>query len=281
MDTRMAAAIKAPEAKWACLLGIALGGFFDGILLHQVLQWHHFLSLVPGMDELRLQILWDGYFHVLMYALAVVALWGLWRARRRAEGQWSSALAGAALLGFGIWNWIDVGGAHWILGIHRVRLDTPNPLLWDLGWLFIFGVLPILAAWWVIRNGAARLRNSAAAMVLFTAGTAGAGAWALQPAPPGAFTTVVFSQDAGPRAVFAALDATGARLLWADRTMGVVVVAIAPEQRRRLYRHGALLVGGTAGAVGCINWTALPAPLNVHRGRRHRDWFSHLAPQPA
>jgi hypothetical protein len=128
-----------------------------------------------------------------------------------------------------------------------------------LGWLFIFGVLPTLAAWWVIRNGAARLHNSAAAMVLVMAGTAGAGAWALQPAPQGAFTTVVFSQDAGPRAVFAALDATGARLLWADRTMGVIVVAVARERRRRLYRHGALLVGGTAGAVGCINWTAPPA----------------------
>jgi uncharacterized membrane protein len=23
------------------LLGLGLGGFFDGIILHQVLQWHH------------------------------------------------------------------------------------------------------------------------------------------------------------------------------------------------------------------------------------------------
>lgn len=30
---------------WAgYLLGFALGGFFDGILLHQVLQWHHLLD---------------------------------------------------------------------------------------------------------------------------------------------------------------------------------------------------------------------------------------------
>ena len=27
-------------------LGFAFGGFFDGILLHQILQWHHLLSLV-------------------------------------------------------------------------------------------------------------------------------------------------------------------------------------------------------------------------------------------
>jgi hypothetical protein len=28
-------------------LGLGLGGFFDGIVLHQVLQWHHMVSLVP------------------------------------------------------------------------------------------------------------------------------------------------------------------------------------------------------------------------------------------
>ena len=32
----------------AGILGFALGGFIDGILLHQVLQWHHLLSLVEG-----------------------------------------------------------------------------------------------------------------------------------------------------------------------------------------------------------------------------------------
>ena len=38
-----------PELKWAGLFtGMALGGFFDGILLHQVLQWHHLLSAVQG-----------------------------------------------------------------------------------------------------------------------------------------------------------------------------------------------------------------------------------------
>lgn len=26
------------------LLGLGLGGFFDGIILHQVLQWHHMLT---------------------------------------------------------------------------------------------------------------------------------------------------------------------------------------------------------------------------------------------
>jgi uncharacterized membrane protein len=261
MTETIAAARKSPWAKWGFVLGFALGGFFDGILLHQVLQWHHFLSLVPGMGDLRLQILWDGYFHVLMYAIAVLGLWGLWHARRRTEGDWGSALIGSVLLGFGVWNWVDVGLAHWVIGIHRVRLDSDSPLMWDLIWLFVFGVLPIVAAWWVVRTDAARLRNPALAMLFVTAGTAGAGAWAVQPAPLGPFTTVVFGYGAGPREVVAALDATGARLVWADHAMAVVVVAVAPEQRGRFYRHGAWLVGGTVGAAGCVNWTAIPKKI--------------------
>src|SRR4051794_15960674 len=42
--------------RWAgYLVGLAMGGFFDGILLHQVLQWHHLLSLVdsPVVRDVR------------------------------------------------------------------------------------------------------------------------------------------------------------------------------------------------------------------------------------
>ncbi|MFU0506593.1 DUF2243 domain-containing protein [Pseudaminobacter sp. NGMCC 1.201702] len=58
---------------WAgYLLGFALGGFFDGILLHQILQWHHLLSLVDGVGDISNQVLFDGLFHALMYVIAAV-----------------------------------------------------------------------------------------------------------------------------------------------------------------------------------------------------------------
>ena len=76
---------RSPWTRWGAVLGFALGGFFDGILLHQILQWHHLLSLVPGIADLRLQVLWDGYFHASMYAIAAVSLWGLWRAHKHAK----------------------------------------------------------------------------------------------------------------------------------------------------------------------------------------------------
>ncbi|WP_229682857.1 DUF2243 domain-containing protein [Siccirubricoccus deserti] len=53
----------------AVVLGFAHGVFVDGIMLHQALQWHHFLSLVPGeaLRDIRAQILSEGIFHVALY----------------------------------------------------------------------------------------------------------------------------------------------------------------------------------------------------------------------
>jgi len=246
---------KSPWITWSVVLGIALGGFFDGILLHQVLQWHHFLSLVPGMDDLRLQVLWDGYFHVLMYLVALAALWGLWRARRRAQPvPGATAMAAAVLLGFGIWNVIDVGLAHWILAIHRLRLDKENPLLWDLGWLALFGLLPIAVALLLRRRPSGPARP-AAALGLLLALSGGLGAWALREPPGQAFTAVVFAPGTTPKQVFDALDAVDARLVWTDRPMGVVIVSVPEARRWDLYRHGAWLVGGTGLAAGCVSWS--------------------------
>ena len=50
------------------LIGIGMGGFVDGIVLHQVLQWHHMLTdtgehpatTVPGLEANTFA---DGLFH--------------------------------------------------------------------------------------------------------------------------------------------------------------------------------------------------------------------------
>src|SRR5688500_5253147 len=114
---------------WAgIVLGIALGGFFDGILLHQVLQWHHLLSAFEDRD-IRFQGAGGGYVPVLMYLVAAVGLWLLWRSHAKVEAG-GRLLFGNILLGVGVWNVIDVVGFHWVLGIHHIRVDTPQPILW-------------------------------------------------------------------------------------------------------------------------------------------------------
>ena len=246
---------KSPWARWGAVLGFALGGFFDGILLHQILQWHHLLSLVPGIDDLRLQVLWDGWFHALMYLIALAGLIGLWRLHRRGAGNWGWPLVGAVLAGFGIWHVVDTLLSHWLLGIHRIRIDSPNPLAWDLLWLVLFGIVPLLLGWRLRRTDGGPGMDGAAAMLVLGLATSGAGAWALVPPAQTQFATVVFAPGAGPREVFAALDALDARLVWSDRAMGVVVVAVAPERRWGFYRHGALLVSGAGVPAGCFNWS--------------------------
>lgn len=251
--------------RWAgYLIGVAMGGFFDGILLHQVLQWHHLLSLVesPLVKDIRVQILADGVFHVLMY---LVALWGLtllWRHRQ----QFSLPSAGhylfaCALIGFGIWNVIDIGLFHWILVIHRIRVDSNHPLFWDVLWLVLFG-LPFLAAGWRLRRRAAlaQLTNPAgpgAMVAMVSALTLGAGAFAALPPATTGTSLVVFAPSTTPLQIFQAFDAADVRVVWSDRS--ATVWAVHAEQRSqtmKLYQHRALLVSGSMLAPGCFNWLA-------------------------
>lgn len=240
---------------WTAVLGVALSGFFDGILLHQVLQWHHLLSLVPGTDDLRFQVLWDGYFHLLMYGIAGLALWRMWRGR--AGGATGRQVTGAVLVGFGLWNLVDVGLFHWLLGIHRVRLDSPDPLLWDLTWLVALGLVPLTVGWALLRKpgGGLKGRFGAARVGVLAALTVGAGGWALQPPPDQPFATVVFRPGLAPEAAFGALAEAGGRLVWSDAKMGLVIAELPAEGRWRLYGNGAMLVSGTALPAGCFDWS--------------------------
>ena len=137
-----------PPLRWTALLGFALGGFLDGILFHQVLQWHHLLSLWDRDQELSWHVLWDGLFHGLMYLLAALALWGLWRRGLPGGGRFPGAL----LLGFGLWHLLDGVVFHWILQVHHIRVDAARPVLWDLGVLVVLGLGPLAAGWALVRK---------------------------------------------------------------------------------------------------------------------------------
>ena len=67
------------------LFGLGLGGFFDGIILHQVLQWHHMLTSAgypPGsVHDLEINMRWDGLFHTNgIHLRAARPHFQLWRA---------------------------------------------------------------------------------------------------------------------------------------------------------------------------------------------------------
>lgn len=255
-----------PRAAFA--LGFAAGGFFDGILLHQILQWHHLLSGLtdPAFGDIRVQILADGLFHAVMYAVGAVGLVLLWRARRDLDRPGAGrSVTAAALAGFGVWHILDAVLSHWILGIHRIRMDAENRLFWDLLWFFVFGVAFVLAAWWARpRPGGSPpvhppgRGGRVAASLLAVAVLAGGPVSALPPQGAEA-TMVVFRPGLEARDAVLAIGEAGGRAIWSDPSGGVWAVGFDdPADARGLYRHGALLVAGSLLPAGCLAWSSAP-----------------------
>lgn len=125
------------------ILGIGLGGFVDGILLHQVLQWHNMLSSVtPPVDlvSMKYNMVWDGAFHALTWILCAVGITLLFRAGRRPDAIWSGRLlVGSLVGGWGLFNLVEGLIDHQLLGIHHVHPGA-GQLAWDVGFVIVGGI---------------------------------------------------------------------------------------------------------------------------------------------
>ncbi|MEH2010987.1 DUF2243 domain-containing protein [Nostoc sp. UHCC 0926] len=145
---------RAPLISAGICLGVGLGGFLDGILLHQLLQWHHMLSSIRPLTNtanIDLNMVWDGLFHALDWVFTVVGLVLLWRAGGRDDVPWSSqTFIGSIVIGTGLFDFVEGLIDHQILGIHHVK-PGPNQLVWDLGFL-AFGALLIVIGSIVIKK---------------------------------------------------------------------------------------------------------------------------------
>ena len=143
------------------LLGLGLGGFFDGIVLHQLLQWHHLVSsveffspaTVPGLQTNTFA---DGLFHAVTYLCTIGGVALLWRALRAGETATARQLIGLVLLGWGFFNVVEGIIDHMLLGIHHVNETAPREqwIWWDLGFL-LWGVAMIAGGWWLWHGGVA------------------------------------------------------------------------------------------------------------------------------
>lgn len=120
------------------LLGIGLGGFVDGIVLHQILQWHHMLT-ERGYST-QVQMTADGLFHGAAWVAVLIGLLWLWRRLKGVGSRPWAALIGPMLAGWGIFNVVEGMVDHHVLGVHHVR-SGPHQLWWDLGFLCAGAVL--------------------------------------------------------------------------------------------------------------------------------------------
>ncbi|RPK89797.1 hypothetical protein EES46_14885 [Streptomyces sp. ADI98-10] len=147
------------------VLGVGLGGFLDGILLHQLLQWHHMLTSTDDdrigvkyyspntVSGLEMNTVWDGIFHTVCWVAVLVGLGILYsrvtHGRRRV---WTSrVLWGWILVGWGLFNLVEGVLDHHVLGIHHVH-GGPHQLWWDLGFLLL-GLLLVIGGYLLQRSG--------------------------------------------------------------------------------------------------------------------------------
>jgi len=155
-DTRASAAGFPTSA--GILFGLGLGGFFDGIVLHQMLQWHHMLSSwypITDVPSLELNTLWDGIFHSSTYIFVVIGLFILWRTAHKRHLLWSNKLlAGTLLLGWGIFNVVEGIVDHEVLGVHHVNELVPlsQRIYWDIAFL-VWGAAMLVGGWALLRVG--------------------------------------------------------------------------------------------------------------------------------
>ena len=157
-----------PALTGGVLLGVGLGGLFDGIVLHQLLQWHHMLTdhgdyadrFPPGtVTDLQDNTLADGLFHVAAVVFTVVGMVLLYRAARRGWTLTVPTLIGALLAGWGLFNIVEGLVDHHLLSVHHVRDDVADPLWWDVGFLAL-GVALVVVGLLLVRSGATlRSRN--------------------------------------------------------------------------------------------------------------------------
>jgi uncharacterized membrane protein len=147
------------------VLGVGLGGFVDGIMLHQLLQWHHMLSSTntdnigvkyynPNtVSGLEMNTVWDGIFHVVCWVSVLTGLAILYsRVTHRRRQVWTSrVLWGWMLAGWGLFNLVEGIIDHQILGIHHVH-GGPHQIWWDIGFLLV-GVVLLAAGYLLQRSG--------------------------------------------------------------------------------------------------------------------------------
>lgn len=138
------------------LLGLGLGGFIDGIGLHQIAQWHNMLSAKVRPDTMaamKLNMTADGWFHAAVLVLTLAGLFTLYGAARRGQAfppvRW---FIGLLIGGWGLFNLVEGIINHHLLQLHHVRDLPVHVPAYDYAFLLIGGI-GLMTLGWVLTRG--------------------------------------------------------------------------------------------------------------------------------
>ena len=147
------------RVKAGVVLGVGLGGFVDGIVLHQIAQWHNMGSaIVPPvtMEAMSQNMRWDGLFHAAVWLVTLVGIYLLWAdPNHEFRKETAIGFTGQLIFGWGGFNLVEGLIDHHVLGLHHVRDLPVHVALYD--WLFLgVGGLALLAVGWFLMTDSRR-----------------------------------------------------------------------------------------------------------------------------
>jgi uncharacterized membrane protein len=145
----------APVLTAGIILGIGLGGFIDGIFLHQILQWHEMLSneidttTVAGKS---INMFWDGLFHVICLIAVCIGIYLLWKTLLKPSACHSPKLVWSGLTsGWGIFNVTEGLIDHYLFKLHNVRETLEKQDFYNLSFI-IYSVLLLFLGWLLFKS---------------------------------------------------------------------------------------------------------------------------------
>ncbi|WNZ27217.1 DUF2243 domain-containing protein [Leptolyngbya sp. NK1-12] len=143
------------------ILGMGQAGFFDGIVLHQLLQWHHMFSGIKTdatVAGLELNTLGDGLFHLFDWFLLSLGITLMWQLVQLRVPLSTRTLLAAGVLGFGLFNLVEGLVDHQLLGIHHVK-SGPHELAYDIGFLILNAIITA-SGWRLLRTSQKQTASS-------------------------------------------------------------------------------------------------------------------------
>ncbi|WP_114571803.1 DUF2243 domain-containing protein [Exiguobacterium flavidum] len=131
------------------LFGVGLVAFFDEVVFHQLLHWHHFYD----KSTTDAGLVSDGLFHAFSWFATVGSLFMLADLRRRLAW-WKERWIAGVFLGVGVFQLYDGIVQHKLLELHQIRYGV-EILPYDLAWNISAFLLIIIGIVLLRRSGVA------------------------------------------------------------------------------------------------------------------------------
>ncbi|MGO4886318.1 DUF2243 domain-containing protein [Anaerobacillus sp. MEB173] len=128
------------------LFGLGFIAFFDEMVFHQLLHWHHFYD----KSTTNIGLISDGLFHAFSWFATIGGLF-LFADLKRRNAVWLTRWWGGVLLGAGIFQLYDGTVQHKLMRLHQIRY-VENVIIYDIVWNIIAVVLIIVGAILVYRT---------------------------------------------------------------------------------------------------------------------------------